>query len=99
MDIMYAMIGLVLANLVIVVVCRLAAPRTWGRWLCLAAIVLTALPVLWGVKIIAENAHLKESTAGIFALPALLLAAELLWLIWVYLATYFRREPPPPKAR
>ncbi len=93
---MYGLTWLVTVNLVIGVVCRLAAPRAWGRWLCLAAIVITALPVLWIVKVIAENAHLKESTAGIFALPGLLLLVELLWLIGVYLAGYRRREPPPP---
>jgi hypothetical protein len=94
---MYAMIALVVANLVVGVVCRLAAPRAWGRQLCLAAIVITALPLLWIVKVIAENAHLKESTAGVYALPVLLLLVELVWLIAVYLAAYVRRTTPPPK--
>ena len=90
---MYAMIAMVVVNLVIGVVCRLAAPRAWGRWLCLATIVITALPVLWVVKVFAENAHLKESTVGIFALPAMLLILEMLWLIWIYLSAYFQRPP------
>lgn len=94
---MHAMIALVVANLVIGVLCRLAAPRGWGRHLCLAAIVSTALPVLWIVKVIAENAHLKESTAGIYALPGLLLLVEWVWLLLIYLGAYVRRCIPPPK--
>lgn len=95
MDTLYGLIGLVVANLVLGLACSLAAPRDWGRWLCLAAIVITALPVLWIIVVIAENAHLKESTAGIFALPGLLLILELLWLVWIYLTRYWRRTPPP----
>jgi hypothetical protein len=97
MTIMYAMIALVVANLVIGVLCRLAAPRGWGRHLCLAAMVITALPVLWIVKVIAENAHLKESTVGIYALPGLLLLVEWVWLLVVYLGAYVRQSTPRPK--
>ena len=95
MDILYAMIGLVAANLVIGLVCGLAAPRAWAGWLCLGAMVITALPVLWIVMVIAENAHLTESTVGIFVLPGLLLVVELLWLAKIYLDGYRRRKPPP----
>ena len=93
---MYGLVGLVVANLLIGMACRLAAPRASGQWLCLAAIAITALSVLWIVKVIADNAGLRESTAGIFAFPGLLLILELVWLIWVYWASYRRREPPGP---
>jgi hypothetical protein len=94
MDLFYAMLWLVVANLVVGLVCGLAAPRAWGGWLCIGAMVITALPVLWIVKVFAAEAHLKESTAGIFALPGLLLVVELLWLAKVYLDGYRRRKPP-----
>ena len=97
MQAMYLLIWLTMANLVIAVVCGLAAPRAWGRALCLAAIVLTALPVLWVVKVLAENAHVKETTAGIYAFPGLLLFLQLLCLIGVYVVAYRAKKPPNPK--
>ena len=99
MGAMYLLIWLALANLVIAVVCGLAAPRAWGRGLCLAAIVLTALPVFWVVVVLAANAHLKESTAGIYAFPGLLLLLQLPCLIGIYRVAYCAKKAPPPKAK
>lgn len=95
MDILTFILALIVANLVISPVCRWAAPRTWGRWLCLAAIVITGLPVLMVIKVILDlAAHRVDGLAGIVVLPGLLLLVELLWLVKVYLDCYWRRKPP-----
>lgn len=96
MDILTFTLVLIVANLVIGPVCRLAAPRAWGRWLCWAAILVTALPVLVVLKVILDLAtHRVDGMAGIVVLPGLLLLVELLWLVKVYQDCYRRRELPP----
>ncbi len=96
MDILSFMLVLIVANLVISPVCRFAAPRAWGRWLCLAAILVTALPVLLVFKVMLDLAtHRVDGMAGIVVLPGLLLLVELLWLVKVLQDGYRRREPPP----
>ena len=95
MDIFTVLLAMILVNLVVDAVCRLVAPRTWGRSRCLGMILVDAVPVLMVTKLILDLAtHRVDGMAGIVFLPGLLLLVELLWLIMIYQTCYWRRPPP-----
>lgn len=95
MALFLSFLGLVAANLVVAVVCSFARRYTWAHWLARIATLITLLAILWIVKILVENAHLKESPAGVFATPGMLLLLEL--PLFIYLSLGVRSQPRRPR--
>ncbi len=88
------LLALVVLNLVVGLLCSLAAPREWGFLLCVVALIINLFPVLLTLgAIIGMTTGRLDSLASLVVLPGLLIFVEELWFLYL-LSRYRRRHPP-----
>ena len=95
MDLFETMLTLVVVNLVVGLVCGLAAPRKWAQWPCVVMMVINILPILGAIKcVIGMTTGRVDGLAGLIILPGILITVEQLWLLLICYRNYWCRQTP-----